>query len=41
MYTPPAFAVDELAWALELIGAYPFGLLMTAADAAPDRKSVV
>lgn len=35
MYTPPAFAVDELAWTLELIGAYPFGLLMTAANAAP------
>jgi transcriptional regulator len=35
MYTPPAFAVDELAWTLELIAAYPFGLLMTAASAAP------
>jgi transcriptional regulator len=29
MYTPPAFAVDELPWALELIAEYPFGLLMT------------
>jgi transcriptional regulator len=35
MYTPPAFAVDELAWTLELIGAYPFGLLMTVANATP------
>jgi len=35
MYTPPAFAVDELAWTLELIGAYPFGLLLTVPEGAP------
>jgi transcriptional regulator len=35
MYTPPAFAVDELAWAVELISEYPFGLLMTYRNSSP------
>jgi len=35
MYTPPAFAVDELAWAVELIGAYPFGMLLTVSNGTP------
>jgi transcriptional regulator len=35
MYTPPAFAVADLPWALELIGAYPFGLLTTFSNDSP------
>lgn len=35
MYTPPAFAVEDLPWTLELIAAYPFGLLTTFANGAP------
>ncbi|MBV8583287.1 MAG: FMN-binding negative transcriptional regulator [Candidatus Eremiobacteraeota bacterium] len=29
MYVPPAFSVDDRAWALELIERYPFGILVT------------
>ncbi|HTU81363.1 MAG TPA: FMN-binding negative transcriptional regulator [Candidatus Acidoferrales bacterium] len=29
MYVPPAFAVDDRAWALRLIAEHPFGLLLT------------
>jgi len=35
MYTPPAFAVEELDWAVRLIDAYPFGLLIVVAGGAP------
>jgi transcriptional regulator len=35
MYTPPAFAVSDRAWAIGLIGEYPFGLLTTVAGGSP------
>jgi transcriptional regulator len=35
MYIPPAFHVQERAWALDLIAEYPFGLLLTQSSGAP------
>lgn len=35
MYVPPAFAVDDRAWALDAIARYPFGLLVTHGDDFP------
>jgi transcriptional regulator len=35
MYVPPAFDVRDRAWALDLIRRYPFGMLITCAEAYP------
>ena len=35
MYLPPHFAVDERAWALDLVARYPFGILMTCEHEYP------
>jgi transcriptional regulator len=35
MYTPPFSAVDDVAWAVDLIGEYPFGMLVSFSEGSP------